>query len=91
MSGLSSMLKRATTAQKELLLQLLAKRDLIMRTRISGDRTGPMWRALFRAIGMPEPTDVFGWPTVDKWIGELTITEASAAIRHLQQQGEASR
>lgn len=90
MRGLPFMMKRATRAQKDLLLWLLGKHGLIPRQLCASDRTGPTWRALFRAAGTPEPKDAFSWPTVDEWMGDLAITEASAAIEHLQE-GRASR
>ncbi|MHB1273646.1 MAG: hypothetical protein ACYCZD_12930 [Rhodanobacter sp.] len=75
--------QRATTAQKAMLLKRLAKGGLISRRQFSSDRTGPQWRSIFRAANTPEPRDVFSWPTVDDWIGGLSVGQASAVIKLL--------
>ena len=72
--------QRATSAQKAMLLKRLERRGLIPRRLCASDRTGTSWRAIFRAAGTPEPQDVFSWPTVDDWVGSLTMAQAHNAI-----------
>lgn len=69
-----------------MLLRLLARANLTPRTLCASDRTGPLWRALFRAMGTPEPGNPFDWPTVDDWVGDLTMAQAHDALNLLMQQ-----
>ena len=77
---------RATTAQRNLLEVLLKRRGLLGRSSLS-NHTGPAWRPIFRACGMPEPADPFSWPSVASWLDGLDTVQASSAIDYLQ--GEA--
>lgn len=76
--------QRATSAQRSLLMSRLARHGFTRKQICASDRTGPSWRDLFKAAGSDMPSSPFDWPTVDDWIGGLTMAGAHQVIDLLQ-------
>ena len=80
--------ERATTAQKSTLYRMLKKEGFVPNGITASTRTGPRFRALFKAAGIPEPLQrspehIPTWPTVDDWVSGLTIKQASAVLSEI--------
>lgn len=76
------MTDRATTSQREYLARILMRQGYTPQKRTSADRTGPQWRPVFQLADIPEPKP-FDWPTVDEFVSNLTVVQASQIINRL--------
>lgn len=78
---------RATHNQREYVGKLLARGHYMGWGAKGSERTGPMWRPLFKAIGnepdMNPLTGQVDFPTCDEFVDSLTTTQASNLINFM--------